>query len=97
MDESKIVHAVTDLLGNSARLFHGAVFKDDCEFVTPQASKGVERADRVPQQLADLLQQLVPDGVTTRIVDQLELVQIDIQQRMVAVVLLRMAQSSEQS
>ena len=95
--EAEFIHAVADLLRHALRLRHRAMFEDDGKFVAAQPSQRIARTHRVAEQFADLLQQLVPHGVATGVVDQLELVQVDVQQCVFAVFLERLVQSPAQT
>lgn len=48
----------------------------DCEFVAAEPSHGIMRANRVPETLGDGLQKLVANRVTKRVIDILEVVEI---------------------
>ena len=96
MDEAEVIHLVADLLCHDPGLIQRAMFQDDGELIAAQPGQGVTGPHRCAQQLGHLPQQLVANGMAAGIVDQLELVQVDEQQRMFAPVLLSIAQHPQQ-
>ena len=62
----------------------GDVAQDHRELIAAQARNGVAVLDRRAQPLRDDGQQLVARGVPDRVVDALEMIQIDVQQRAAA-------------
>ena len=54
---------------------------DDRELVPAEPGDGVLRADRTQQTLRDVLQQFVSHDMAQRIVDDLETVDVDVQER----------------
>jgi hypothetical protein len=55
----------------------GDVFENDREFVAAETGNAVDLAQRSPQQSGDGLQEQVPCGVTQRVVDFLERIEIE--------------------
>ena len=53
---------------------------DNCKFVTAEPGDKITLPRRVPQALADLAQQVIARGMTQRVIDRLEPVEIQIQQ-----------------
>ena len=87
--KAKVVDAVTNFLGNGLRLVDGAMVKNHRKLIATQPGHRVVRTHRLTDQLADLLQKLIASRVATRIVDELELVQVDEQQCVLHAVLMR--------
>ena len=96
MDEPEVVHAVADLLRHALSLIGRAVLHDDGELVAAEPCQGVAMADGFAQQLGHLLQKLVADRMPAGVVDEFELVEVDVQQRVMAVVLMRLLQHAQQ-
>ena len=97
MREAKFVHALTNLLCDALCLIRCAAFKNNRKFVAPKSSYGVSSANRFAYEFADLLQHLIAGRVTTGIVNQLELVQVNEQQCIFSVLVARRLQHSAQS
>ena len=62
-------------------LFRGTARGEHDEFVTAEARRQVAFADKATQALGDALQQLVARGMAVRVVDHLEVVEVEIEQR----------------
>ena len=73
------------------------MLQDDRKLIATQARQRIARADGIGEQLADLLQQLVADRMTAGVVHQLELVDVDIQHRMLAAILRGLLQHPAQA
>jgi hypothetical protein len=76
----EFVNFSTDLLCEALSRFDSAVFDDQAKFISTQAGEYIALLDMSSDHADDLLEQPVSRRVPTRIVDQLELVQIDIHQ-----------------
>ena len=96
VDEAEIVHAVADLLRHALSLFGRAVLQDDGELVSAQPRQRVAVAYRLAQQLGHLLQKLVAHRMAAGVVDELELVEVDVQQRVMACIFVRLRQHALQ-
>ena len=82
---SYYVEAVTldgsaDRLRDIHRTLLVAALEQDREFVAAQPGQQIARADAGLDQFRQLAQQFVARGVTERVVDHLELIEIDIEQ-----------------
>ena len=75
-------HGLADIIRDRARCAQWAILEQDREFVTTDPRHRVMLAHLVTQQPADLLQQRIASDVATGVIDQLEIVEIDIEQRM---------------
>lgn len=73
------------------------MLQDHRELVTTQPRQRVAGPHQLAQQPRHLLQELVPDRVPTGIVDQLELIDVDVHQRMLAPIFVRLVQGSAQA
>ena len=92
MHEAEFLHALADQLRDTLRLMNAAALQQHAELVAAQTRQRVARSHAVAQQLADLQQQPISGRVAAGIVDQLELVQIEIEQRMAGALLARTLQ-----
>ena len=72
-------------LGDAQGLIEPAILQQNPEFVAAQARERIADSNPGLQHAGDLLEQLVPGGVTASIVDQLELIQVEVQQRVAAI------------
>ena len=59
------------------------MFEQYAEFVAAQPRQRVSLAQKRPEQSGDLTQKLVPGRVPARVVDELELVEVEIEHRVV--------------
>src|SRR5690606_7531664 len=80
-DELELVDQLAQRLRRAQRLVHRAALEQHAELVSAEPREGVPPADLRLQQRADLPQQLVARAVAARVVDDLELVEIDVQDR----------------
>src|SRR5690606_20349505 len=78
-DELELLDQLAQRLGGTQRLVHRAAFEQHAELVSAEPRQRVAPADLRLQQRAELAQQLVAGAVAARIVDDLELVEIDVQ------------------
>ena len=79
--EAALAHGLQHLLRDAGCHFLGAMFEQQTKLVTAQAAERVVMAHVGTQQIRDLAQQLVARRVSAGIVDHLELVQVDVAQR----------------
>src|SRR5512139_2897213 len=79
--ETKVANRVAELQRETHRPVCRAMFQQDAEFVATEARQAVALAHPALQQRADLAQQFVPRSVAAGIVDHLELVEVEITQR----------------
>ncbi len=79
--EAVVRDPFADLGRDTRRLLQRAMLHQDAEFVTAEPRDRVAPAHRVLQQQRNLPQQLVARAVTAGVVDDLELVEIEIAQR----------------
>src|SRR5690606_18820268 len=68
-------------LGRAQRLVHRAAFKQHAELVAAETGERIAPADLRLQQRTDLPQHLVARAVPARVVDDLELIEIDVENR----------------
>src|SRR5690606_39853292 len=76
------VDGAADGLRHLYRAFLGAALEQDAELVTAEPRKYVGRPDIRLHQLGDLAQQLIARGVAEGVVHYLELVEVEVEQRM---------------
>ena len=81
-DEAIIANRLAQALRDAQRLIQRAALQQDAELIPAQARQRVAAAHPRLQHPGDLLQQLIAGRMSAGIVDQLELIQIQIQQRM---------------
>ncbi len=79
--EAEITHALAQRLRRAHRFIQRATLEQNAELVAPETRQGVAPADFRLQERAHLPQQRVARAVATGIVDDLELVDIEITQR----------------
>ena len=79
--EAVDLEAVADLLGDPLALLGRAALQQHGELIAPQARQQVAGPHRVTEQARDLLQQLVAGGMAAGVVDDLELVEVDVHER----------------
>ena len=84
--EPVVAHSLAHVLGNQARLFERAVLEQHAELVATQARDGVRRAYARLQKAGDVTDQAVAGGMPAGVVDELELVEVDIEQRVACAV-----------
>ncbi len=87
--EAELAHRITQLLGDLQPFAEGAVFEQQAELIPPQSGEGVDLPHLLVEDVGQLAQQLVAGQVTTGVVDDLELVQIQVQKAMLDVFLVR--------
>ncbi len=80
-DEAEFLHRFQQGLGGLDGLLQGAVLQQDAELVAAQARQGVAPADLRLQQRTELAEQRVARHVAAGVVDDLELVEIHVAQR----------------
>ncbi len=80
---------LADAVGHALRLLQRATFQQQAEFVAAQARDGVRGAHAGLQQAGDVAQQPVAGAVTAGVVHHLELVEVDVQQHVLALAALR--------
>jgi hypothetical protein len=79
--EAVVAHRLADLVCDARRLLERAVLDQDAEFIAAEPRDDVRRAHVRLQQRGDVAQQAVAGRVTAGVVDHLELVEVDVQQR----------------
>ena len=80
--EAVVAHRLADLLGDARGLLERAMLRQDAEFVAAEPRDDVGRTHVPLQQRGDVPQQAVAGRVPAGVVHDLELVQVDVQQRM---------------
>ena len=82
--KAELADALTDSLGNAHGLVKGAVLEQQSEFIATQARQHIARAHAGLQQQGHLLQQTVACRVAAGIVHDLELVEVHVDQCVLA-------------
>src|SRR5690606_5891242 len=77
--ELEVADQLAERLGRAQRLVHRAALEQHAELIAAEPREGISPADLGLQQSADLLQQLVARTVPARVVDNLELIEIDVE------------------
>ena len=80
--ESKLMQAVADLLRDALCMFDRAMFENDRELIAAEPGERVPDPNGFAEQLGGLLQHLVAHRMPARVIDELELIQVDVHQRM---------------
>ena len=80
--EGEFAHGLAQLFADQARMLERTVGQQYAQFVATEARQDVAVAHLSLQHLGQQLQQHVAGGVAAGIVDDLELVQVEVQQRM---------------
>ena len=80
----EIADRLAQRVGDRQRGRRRAVLEQHAELVAAEPRQRVAFAQARPQQRADLAQQLVAGGVAARVVDDLELVEVEVEHRVVA-------------
>src|SRR5690606_15785111 len=91
--ELELADQLAERLRRAQRLVHRAALEQHPELVAAEPRERIAPANLRLQQRADLLQQLVARAVTARVVDDLELVEVDMQDRVRRLPRLRALQS----
>src|SRR3977135_4587497 len=73
------------LVADAQCVIRWTFLEEHAELVAPQAGEGIALAQALEQHGADLADELVAGGVTAGVVDDLELVEVEIHHRVVAV------------
>ena len=92
--EPVVAHRLDDRVGDPARLIGRAVLEQQPELVAAQACHGVVLAHPLVQARGELAQQLVAGRMAAGVVDHLELVEVEVGQRMRAGFLTQGAQQA---
>ena len=80
-DELILLHCLEQCVRDAHRIRHGAVVQQQPELVAAESCERVVAAHATLQELGELSQQLVARDVTARVVDDLELIEIEITHR----------------
>mmetsp|Transcript_59389 Transcript_59389/g.140279 ORF Transcript_59389/g.140279 Transcript_59389/m.140279 type:complete len:1259 (-) Transcript_59389:615-4391(-) len=96
VQEAELFHVVADLLGHPLGPLGRAGFQQHREFIAAEPCDRVGSPYRLLQQAADLLEQFIAHAVAAGVIDELELVQVDVEQRMLVLELARMGQQAAQ-
>ena len=70
-----------DLFGDCLAVGDGAIFQDDGELVATDAGRQIMAAANAPDGLRDLLEQGIARGMAGRVIDRLEVIEIDKQKQ----------------
>ena len=87
--EAVAVNGLANAVGHALGLFQRTTFEQQAEFVAAQARDGVRGTHARLQQAGDVAQQPVAGAVAAGVVDHLELVEVDVQQHVLALAALR--------
>ena len=83
--EAVFAHRAGEVIGDLPRLVQRTADQQRAELVTAEAPDRVAVAHRVAQQLGDLAQHAVPGEVTAGVVDELEAIEVEITQHVLAI------------
>src|SRR6185312_12228061 len=83
-DEAIVADGATDIVGDLPRLLQGAADEQHAELIAAQAGDRIAVAHRVPQDLGDLAQHAVAGEMAARVVDDLETIEVEITQHVLA-------------
>ena len=78
--KAEVSHGFENPLGDLPTLVGGTVLQQDAKFVATEACKSVRFAHAGEHERGDLAQHLVAGSVTTGVIDDLELIQVDVEQ-----------------
>jgi hypothetical protein len=79
--EAEVAHRLAQRLGHAHRLIERAALEQDAELIAAQARQRIAPAHLGLQQRADLAEQRIAGAVAAGVVDDLELVDIEVAQR----------------
>ncbi|KFB72423.1 MAG: hypothetical protein AW09_002394 [Candidatus Accumulibacter phosphatis] len=85
--KSVIVDGCDEVFGDLTGLLQGAVVEQQAELVATQPGQGITLAKHPGQNAFDLFEQFIPCSMTGRVIDDLELIQVEITEGMMGAVL----------
>src|SRR5690625_812197 len=95
--DAEIFNTLTHGIHSQCRIIESRITQKYTEFVTAQARDGIAFAYLVSELRRDLTQQFVASGMAATVVDNLELIQVHVAQRMGGIVQSRLLQQVAQT